>query len=62
MAILNSDGSIACLPHGFLVSQGPQFCLILVTHNKSTFYANNRWKAQWTNLNVGAQLEKKGKG
>ena len=49
-------------PTGFPVPQGVRFRLILVTHDESTFYENDRRKMLWINNNSKAVAEKKGEG
>ncbi|KAG2145489.1 uncharacterized protein EDB93DRAFT_1104728 [Suillus bovinus] len=39
-------------PKGFPIAQAGQFRLILITHNESTFYANNHHKMGWSHLNM----------
>jgi len=47
---------------GFPVPQGVRFRLILVTHDESTFYENDRRKTHWINDNAKPVAEKKGEG
>lgn len=37
-------------------------CLILVTHDESTFYSNDCQKTKWTHASDKAEQEKKGEG
>jgi hypothetical protein len=60
--IYGNDGNVISTPTGFPVSQGMRFRLILVTHDESTFYENDRRKTQWVNDNAKAVAEKKGEG
>jgi hypothetical protein len=60
--IYDNDGNIVSRPTGFPVPQGVQFQLILVMHDKSTFYENNCCKTLWINNNTKAVAEKKGEG
>ncbi|KIJ31296.1 hypothetical protein M422DRAFT_186218, partial [Sphaerobolus stellatus SS14] len=60
MAIYDNEGN-AILPSGFAVPDGC-FRLILVTHDESTFYANDRRKAKWTHKDDKAVPEPKGEG
>ena len=48
MVTYNNNGEIDTTLVGFPVPQGTWFCLILVTHDESTFYAHNRQKNQYT--------------
>ncbi|KAJ3492884.1 hypothetical protein NLJ89_g11145 [Agrocybe chaxingu] len=47
---------------GFPVPQIGRFRLILVTHNESTFYENNRRKTKWTHFQEKTTMERKGEG
>ncbi|KIJ44951.1 hypothetical protein M422DRAFT_251574 [Sphaerobolus stellatus SS14] len=60
MVIYDNEGN-AILPSAFAVPGGC-FRLILVTHDESTFYANDRWKAKWTHKDDKAVPEPKGEG
>ena len=60
--IYDNNGNVLSTPTGFPVPQGIQFCLILVTHDESTFYENDRRKTLWINNNTKAVAEKKGEG
>ena len=60
--IYGNDGNVLSTPTGFPVPQGLRFQLILVTHNESTFYENDRRKTQWISDNAKAVTEKKGEG
>ena len=60
--IYDNDGNVLSTPTGFPVPQGVRFRLILVTHDESTFYENDRRKTLWINNNTKAVAEKKGKG
>lgn len=62
MVTYQNDGSIASILRGFPVPQHPRFRLILVTHDESTFYANDRRKLQWNAPKAAASTEKKGEG
>ena len=42
---------------GFAIPPGQAFKLILVTHNKSTFYKNDRWQNCWSHKNDKATLQ-----
>jgi len=60
--IYNNDRNVVSIPTGFPVPQGVRFRLILVTHDESTFYENDRRKTLWINDNTKAVAEKKGEG
>lgn len=60
--IYGNDGKILLTPTGFPVPQGVHFRLILVTHDESTFYENDRRKLQWVNDKAKPVAEKKGEG
>ena len=60
--IYDNNGNVLSTPTGFPVPQGVQFRLILVTHDESTFYENDRRKTLWINNNTKAIAEKKGEG
>ena len=57
----DNNGNELTHPPGFPVSGG-RFCLVLVTHDESTFYANDRHKTKWTHADEKAVAERKGKG
>ena len=48
MVTYDNDGNANLLPDGFDVPQTGQFQLILITHDKSTFYANDHCKNFWS--------------
>lgn len=54
----NREGELT----GFPVPPGQQFCLILVTHDESTFYETDRRKTMWTHRTDKAVPLKKGEG
>ena len=60
--IYGNDGKVLSTPTGFPVPQGVRFRLILVTHDESTFYENDRRKLQWVNDKAKPVAEKKGEG
>lgn len=60
--IYDNNGNVLSTPTGFPVPQGVRFRLILVTHDESTFYENDRRKIHWINDNAKAVAEKKGEG
>ena len=41
MVLYDGDGNVVSTPKGFDVAQGAQFRLIPVTHDESTFYAED---------------------
>ena len=59
--IYDNKGQVVSQPHGFAVP-GVQFCLILVTHDESTFYENDGRKTKWVHEKEKAATEKKGEG
>ncbi|KIJ28737.1 hypothetical protein M422DRAFT_189388 [Sphaerobolus stellatus SS14] len=61
MVIYDNDGNVLSKPQGFPVP-GHRFQLILVTHDESTFYANDRHKTKWTHSSEKANPERKGEG
>jgi hypothetical protein len=54
-------GNVLTTPDGFCVPGG-QFRLILVTHDESTFYANDHRKTKWIHSTEKVLLERKGEG
>jgi len=56
-----NEGQVVSRPQGFEVP-GVRFRLILVTHDKSTFYENDRRKTKWVHEKEKAVAEKKGEG
>ena len=56
MLAWNSDGSVAN------PGLSPSHQLILLTHDESTFYANDRCKTQWMHCTETAQPKRKGEG
>ncbi|KAG1878843.1 hypothetical protein F4604DRAFT_1923522 [Suillus subluteus] len=62
MFIYGNDGNIQYTPKGFPVAQAGQFRLILVTHDKSTFYANDHRKTGWSHSSEKATPQRKGEG
>lgn len=59
--IFNNEGQVVSQPQGFAVP-GVRFRLILVTHDESTFYENDRRKTKWVHEKEKAVAEKKGEG
>lgn len=62
MFIYDNDGNIQYTPKGFPVAQAGRFRLILVTHDESTFYANDRCKTGWSHSSEKATPQPKGEG
>ncbi|KAG0693765.1 hypothetical protein DFH29DRAFT_985417 [Suillus ampliporus] len=62
MFIYDNDGNIQYTPKGFPVAQAGRFHLILVTHDESTFYANDHCKTGWSHSSEKATPQRKGKG
>ena len=60
--IYDMDGNIVNKLIGFPVPQIGHFRLILVMHNESTFYANDRCKTKWVHATEVAVAEPKGEG
>ena len=54
-------GNVLTTPDGFCVPGG-RFRLILVTHDESTFYANDRRKTKWIHSTEKVLPERKGEG
>ena len=62
MVTYDNDGDVDSTPSRFPVPQGHWFCLILITHDESTFHVNDHRKTEWTHLSQKATLQKKGEG
>jgi len=62
MVTYDNNGNVDSIPSGFPVPQGHRFRLILVTHDESTFYANDRRKTKWSHASEKATPQKKGEG
>ncbi|KAF8171707.1 hypothetical protein BJ912DRAFT_833259, partial [Pholiota molesta] len=60
--IYDNEGNVLSTPTGFPVPQIGRFRLILITHDESTFYANDRRKTQWIKDNAKPVAERKGEG
>ncbi|KIJ98623.1 hypothetical protein K443DRAFT_103686, partial [Laccaria amethystina LaAM-08-1] len=60
--IRDNDGQVSDELIGFPVTQIGCFCLILVTHDESTFYANDCRKTKWVHATEAAVAEAKGEG
>ena len=60
--IYDMDGNIVNKLIGFPVPQIGHFRLILVTHDESTFYANDHRKMKWVHVTEVAVAEPKGEG
>ena len=61
MVTHDKDGLVNTSPSGFEVPRG-HFRLFLVTHDESTFYANDRCKMRWTHTSETPTPEHKGEG
>jgi hypothetical protein len=62
---VDRTGAVDSTPTGFAdipANQGRCFRLILVTHDESTFYANDRRKTKWSHSSTTAVAERKGEG
>ena len=62
MVTYDNDGKELAPPPGFTVPQIKQFCLILVTHDESTFYAHDHRKNCWSYKSDPHASERKGDG
>ena len=62
MVLYGDGGKVLRTPNGFPVPQGPRFRLILVTHDESTFYENDRRKTFWQHTSHAPKPERKGEG
>ena len=62
MVTYDNDGNIDVTPTGFAVPQHHRFRLILITHDESTFYANDRRKTQWNHATDKPTPQRKGEG
>jgi hypothetical protein len=60
--VYDNNGNAEGSPAGFPVQQNGRFRLILVTHDESTFYANDRRKTKWSHVSEKATAERKGEG
>jgi hypothetical protein len=60
--ICDNDGQVSDELIGFPVTQIGCFCLILVTHDESTFYVNDCRKTKWVHATEAAVAEAKGEG
>ena len=61
MVIFDRHGNVTCTPTGFPIPAG-RFRLILITHDESTFYTNDRRKTKWLHSSNKATPERKGDG
>ncbi|KIP02071.1 hypothetical protein PHLGIDRAFT_79674 [Phlebiopsis gigantea 11061_1 CR5-6] len=61
MMTYNNNENEAKKLTGFSVKDGP-FCIIFITHNESTFYANDHRKMYWWHSSQKATLVRKGEG
>ena len=62
MVMYDNNRNVDSIPSGFPVPQGHRSRLILVTHDESTFYANDRRKTKWSHASEKATPQKKGEG
>ncbi|KAF9455309.1 hypothetical protein BDZ94DRAFT_1205895, partial [Collybia nuda] len=63
MALFNNDGERESFsPQGFPIPSGQVFKLILVTHDESIFYENDRRKNCWTHKTNRGAPQRKGEG
>ncbi|KIJ36225.1 hypothetical protein M422DRAFT_96515, partial [Sphaerobolus stellatus SS14] len=62
MIIYDNHGNIISTPNGPAIPLQVRFKLILVTHDESTFYANDRRKTKWSHSSEKAAPERKGEG
>ena len=62
MVLYGNDGNILSTPQGFDVAQRGCFRLILVTHDESTFFAEDRRKNYWNAPGQKAVPERKREG
>jgi len=61
MVVYGNDGEVVSAPPDIFVNVKP-LRLILVTHDESAFYANDRRKTKWIHSSQNAASEPKGKG
>ena len=62
MVTYDNKGKVDSTPTGFPIPQGQRFCLVLVTHDESTFYVNDHRKNMWNHKTDGATPQCKGEG
>ncbi|KAJ3521969.1 hypothetical protein NMY22_g12088 [Coprinellus aureogranulatus] len=63
MVVFDNDGQVATVPQGFkLPNPATPFELILVTHDESTFYENDRRNLCWSHENDKPVPMRKGEG
>jgi hypothetical protein len=60
--IYDNEGQVVSQPQQGFAVPGVWFCLILVTHDESTFYENDRRKTKWVHKKEKAVAEKKEEG
>jgi hypothetical protein len=58
----DNDGQELPRPNGFPVPDGPPFRLVLITHDESTFYQNDRRKIAWAQTTSRPTPQPKGEG
>ncbi|KIJ26478.1 hypothetical protein M422DRAFT_140014, partial [Sphaerobolus stellatus SS14] len=61
MVVYDNDGNIVSKPNGW-GDKNHRFLLILVTHDESTFYANDRRNSKWFHSSEKAVPQPKGEG
>ncbi|KAJ7149711.1 hypothetical protein C8R46DRAFT_857159, partial [Mycena filopes] len=65
MVVYDNDGKVIKNPEGYVLQgkfKGQPFRIILVTHDESTFYANDRRKVGWFAKSEKGKPEAKGEG
>lgn len=65
MVVYENDGKPIKQPEGYVLQgkyKGQAFRIILVTHDESTFYANDRKKVGWFQKSDKAKPQPKGEG
>ncbi|KAJ6615170.1 hypothetical protein B0H10DRAFT_1801954 [Mycena sp. CBHHK59/15] len=65
MVVYDNDGKVLKTPDGYVLQgnfKGQRFRLILITHDESTFYANDRRKLGWVPKLGKGKPEPKGEG
>jgi hypothetical protein len=60
--IYDNDGNEVSRPGPAFAVPGVRFRLVLITHDESTFYENDRRKTKWVHATEKATTEKKGEG
>jgi hypothetical protein len=65
MVVYDNDGQPVKNPEGYVLEgkyKGQPFRIILVTHDESTFYANDRRKVGWSHKSATGKPQAKGEG